>query len=228
MPIAVSHEERRQEAADAAWRLIGRRGVQGLTFRAVADELNRSTTAITHYFPDRDELMVYVASRVVDGWRREYDMLIADRDPEEAVGLLLLWALPYDDAQIAQSRAYISLTDCASASPAVQSRLAHWQEWLVDRIAGVIEAWREKAKLTDPLLRSSELAALLVSIMNGLAVNTVHSPEEWPLDRQQRLLCAFFATSGYPVPQVLSRPVGQSAATGSSALGQMKLPPEVL
>ena len=47
----------RDEVKEATIRVIATEGVPAVTIRRVAREVGRSTSAITHYFADRDELL---------------------------------------------------------------------------------------------------------------------------------------------------------------------------
>ena len=61
MPKLVDHDLRREEVAEAAWRVIGRDGIEGATLREIAREAGFTTGVIQHYFRDRDELLAFAA-----------------------------------------------------------------------------------------------------------------------------------------------------------------------
>ena len=59
MPKVVDIEERRAELAAAAAQLIARAGVGAATMREVAAEAGWTTGALTHYFSDKRELLLF-------------------------------------------------------------------------------------------------------------------------------------------------------------------------
>ncbi|MFC5143680.1 TetR/AcrR family transcriptional regulator [Streptomyces aureoversilis] len=59
MPKRVDHEERRRAIAEALWRIACARGLDGASLRDVAAEAGISLGQLQHYFPSRDELLVF-------------------------------------------------------------------------------------------------------------------------------------------------------------------------
>ena len=59
MPKVVDIDERRAELAAAAAQLIARAGVGAATMRDVAAEAGWTTGALTHYFADKRELLLF-------------------------------------------------------------------------------------------------------------------------------------------------------------------------
>lgn len=57
MPKLVDHEERRRSIVAAAWRLIARRGLDGVTMRDLAAETGYANGALAHYFSGKDEIV---------------------------------------------------------------------------------------------------------------------------------------------------------------------------
>jgi AcrR family transcriptional regulator len=66
VPIDVDQEQRRRDVAEAAARLVARSGLGAVTFRGLAAELGCSTTAISHYFPNRKAIVIETYRFVVD------------------------------------------------------------------------------------------------------------------------------------------------------------------
>lgn len=66
MPRLVDHEQRRQEIADAAVRLILDQGLAGVTIRGIVAATGRSTGSLWHYFADQNALRTFVAAAVTD------------------------------------------------------------------------------------------------------------------------------------------------------------------
>ena len=57
MPKIVDHDARRLELVEVTWRVIARRGFDGVTLRDVAAEAGFANGALKPYFPTRASLM---------------------------------------------------------------------------------------------------------------------------------------------------------------------------
>ncbi|MGA8114088.1 MAG: TetR/AcrR family transcriptional regulator [Actinocatenispora sp.] len=59
VPRRVDHEERRTRIATALWRVATARGLDRVSLREVATEAGVSLGQLQHYFPSRDDLLVF-------------------------------------------------------------------------------------------------------------------------------------------------------------------------
>lgn len=66
MSKTINSSNRRLEVCDAAWRAIVREGLNNASMRAIAQELGTTTGFVTHYFRNKDELMLYALNRVIE------------------------------------------------------------------------------------------------------------------------------------------------------------------
>ncbi len=64
MPKIIDHEKRRKQIAEATWRTILERGMEGATVRNIAQEAGLSLGALRHYFTTQDELLGYAMTLV--------------------------------------------------------------------------------------------------------------------------------------------------------------------
>lgn len=62
MPKIVDHQERRQKIVEAVFRVLGDRGVDGVSLRDVANEAGVSMGAVQHYFQSKDEMLAFALS----------------------------------------------------------------------------------------------------------------------------------------------------------------------
>jgi AcrR family transcriptional regulator len=58
--------DRRIEVANAAWRVIVREGLDRTSMRAIAQELGATTGVVTHYFRDKEALILFALERVFE------------------------------------------------------------------------------------------------------------------------------------------------------------------
>jgi AcrR family transcriptional regulator len=72
MPKIVNVEGRREEVLEATWRVMARKGIEGVSIRGIAAEAGYSTGVIAHYFENKDDVVRTALLRV---WRREADRI---------------------------------------------------------------------------------------------------------------------------------------------------------
>ena len=58
MPKIVDHAQRRTEIVHALWQVIYLKGIDGVSFRSVAEAAGISVGRVQHYFPSRSELIL--------------------------------------------------------------------------------------------------------------------------------------------------------------------------
>lgn len=63
--LSENQRARRADVVECAWRVIIRDGVDRASIRAIAQELGGTTGIVTHYFRDKDELLLFALDRVI-------------------------------------------------------------------------------------------------------------------------------------------------------------------
>ena len=108
MSVPVSGKRRnprRQEILEATLRLIGERGVSGVTHRAVAQEANVALASTTYYFDSKDalveEALELMIARSIEDVRR-----YTAGPPEITRGELIDRIVGFADAQINDTKAF--------------------------------------------------------------------------------------------------------------------------
>lgn len=174
MPKIVDGEARREQIADAMWRIVASRGMGKATVRAVAQESGLSVGAVQHYFKTQGELVHFAVDVVVKRVRERIDnpeALAAD-DPAASVSELLLQLVPLDEERLAESRIWLAFLE----ESLLDERFASAREEVEGLIASVprgcldyLEREGLLRKGVDKDLESRRLAALL----DGLTVRLV-------------------------------------------------------
>ncbi len=218
MPKEVDHPARRRELADAACRVIARKGLAGTTLADVADESGWSIGSIRYYFPNKDELVASALWRVgerVDDRIRHHTAggMTVDDLRIAATELLPLDADRHEMALVqlaflAQAAVVPALSDAAEGAA---QRL---QEPLAARIAHAVQTGELPAHLDD-----KHEAARLRVLLDGLRLQLITTPRQtsarWALAVLDDHLTAL-ATS--PVPTARTRsPGAHTRAPGAQA-----------
>lgn len=192
MPKIVDHEQRRRELAEALWRVIADAGPQGVSIRSVAAEAGWSPGSLRHYFPTREDLLVFAMDlseeRAVQrvtalGRTQSPDTPLLERAAEYAEQLL-----PLDSVRRAEYRAWESAGILGEYDRDRERRWTNQRRLyrhLVAAIAGVPvgDPFRPHA---DPWVE--EWAGHLHTHVDGLALQLMVTPgATTPRDARQRL-----------------------------------------
>eukprot|EP00439_Symbiodinium_sp_Y106_P087687 s1_g223.t1 len=184
MPKIVDHEKRRQELIEASWQVIAAEGLEGVTMRKIAAEAGCTTGRLTHYFADREALILASlrASYDVTGDRTRV-AIAEDIPPQEKLFRLVDEMLPSDDKRLLEWKVWIAFWSAATVDEtlALENDARHdtWAEELADLI-------KEAAPDRD----AKGEADLLIGLINGVGLHAAVNPTEPNLSRARRLLRA--------------------------------------
>lgn len=95
MPKIVNHDERKNTIAEAMWRVILDKGMEGATVRNIADEAKLSLGALRYYFKTQDDLLVYAMELVQERAKKRIEkVLLQSYSPKELVIAMILEIVP--------------------------------------------------------------------------------------------------------------------------------------
>lgn len=171
MPKLIDHTRRREELAEAAWQILLRDGVGGVSVRNVAAEAGLSVSSLRHVFSSQDELLTFALQLVIDRVTERVTPLlpITDRDSGEAVALEFL---PLGPERRAETEVYLTLFMAANTNPGLRRHRTEAHEALryaCKNLIASLDNGTDLAPGTDHDLEARRLHALL----DGLAVHLI-------------------------------------------------------
>jgi len=205
MPKIVDHDQRRDEIALVACRVVAEHGFGRATVVRIAREAGYTTGMVAHYFDSKQDIIIAALRLIL---RR-----IEERLARPATDLLTLLteSLPVD------SHRYI---ECAFWT-------AFWGQVCADKRLKRINAWvhREYMRLferclargwpewrTWPATTRDRVLRSVVTFINGITASAVASRADWPPERQieqlqlqLQLLRQWALQSAPPVPRSAAR-----------------------
>lgn len=179
VPKQVDHRARRQQIAEALWRLTARDGLEGVSLRQVAAEAGISMGLVQHYFTTKDEMLRFALEAVSERaaeriGQRASELNDPDR-PRSLVHALLVEMLPLDEERRLEAQVAFAFMARASVRPGIAERLrvdaVRLEEFLAEQI---------RSARVDQVLAPEVEAASLLAIVDGLSAHTLagHHPPE--------------------------------------------------
>jgi TetR/AcrR family transcriptional regulator, regulator of biofilm formation and stress response len=165
--------ERERPLMEATLRIIGRKGVDGVTHRAVAAEAGMSLGAVTHHFKTRDVLvdaaLAFALAREV-GRLRALAFSLQNRvfDVDQWIDGLTGW---YSQELKAQPEIHIACYEAFLAASRTARHRPIVMEWF--------ETWRQSAELALKVAGSAkprDHADLFVSALIGILLQQLAAP----------------------------------------------------
>ncbi|MGI5199012.1 TetR/AcrR family transcriptional regulator [Streptomyces sp. CA-288835] len=170
--------DRRRRIIDAAIRVVGAKGIAGLSHRSVAAEADVPLGSTTYHFKTLDELMVAALRQANEGFAKLVAARGALEDPgsdvaAELAGLVGEWLAGDRTGVELEYELYLA----ALRRPALRPVAAEWCQDLADSIA----------RRTDPVTARA-LVALLDGICLQVLLTGVEYDEEYARDVLARVI----------------------------------------
>ncbi|CAK9888849.1 MULTISPECIES: TetR/AcrR family transcriptional regulator [Pseudomonas] len=184
---AVSNNERkRQEVLEATWRAILRVGVENVTIREIAAELQATTGAVVHYFRTKDEVLLYALDHLISGMVEEVTQRLEGVEGIARLECILHASLPLDEEGETAWRIWLAFLRTSVGNDKLG--MEHQRRYSFMRNALVDELTRLQAQkaIRDGLDLSLEADAM-IALADGLGVGRVIDSQRL-LAQQQRML----------------------------------------
>ncbi|WP_214416265.1 TetR/AcrR family transcriptional regulator [Sphaerisporangium fuscum] len=184
MPKKVDHDERRQQIAEALWRIASTRGLESASLRDVAAEAGISLGRLQHYFTTKDEMLVFALDHIGKLSERRViariRALSGSPSPREVVRETLAEMLPLDDKSrsgiLVQIAYFIRAVHDERLRATAKEGIPALRAFIAGRLREAVQNG-QIAPHRDP----DDEAMLLIALVDGLTTYVlleVHTPEE--------------------------------------------------
>ncbi len=179
MPRIVDHDQRRDEIALIACRVVAQHGFEQATIVRIARAAGCTTGMIAHYFETKQDIIVAALRLIL----RRIEERLAHADGAADLLTLLSEALPIDATRYTECAVWMAFWGQVPAD----KRLKRVNGWLHREYLRLFERclargwgeWRSwPATTREQLLRS------VITFINGVTASTVASRADWPAARQ--------------------------------------------
>jgi TetR/AcrR family transcriptional regulator, transcriptional repressor of bet genes len=214
MPKIVDHEQRRDEIALVACRVVAEHGFDQATIVRIAREAGYTTGMVAHYFDTKQEIVIAALRLIL---RRSEERLTRPAGESQADLLTILTeSLPVDEERFIECAFWTAFWGQVSADKKLK-RINAWvhREYMRLYERCLAQGWpgwaHWSAAVRDQVLRS------VVTFLNGLTASAVASQSDWPASKQiEQLRLHLQLLHGWAV-ETAGRKTHRAAAPGSSA-----------
>jgi TetR/AcrR family transcriptional repressor of bet genes len=176
VPKVVDHAQRRRELVAATWAVVAAEGIEGATVRRIAEEAGCTTGRITHYFADKEEVLVAALRQVHRAAGKRMLAAIGERSGLAALRAVLAEALPLDQERVLEWRVWLAFWGSAATSASLQAeqheRYREWRGLLKRVLAGAQHDGQLPAGID-----LDRLVDQIVALVDGFGLQGVLDPE---------------------------------------------------
>ena len=189
MPKLVNYPERQVAIAEAAWRLVLRHGVGGVSVRAVAAEAELATASLRQAFPTQDALLGFCFELAFERAAARIANVPTGRGARERAERTLREVLPLDAERAAEMQVWLSFAAASMADPLLSSIYARGHDSLRELCLAVIQAGVSKV---DAQIEAGRLHALI----DGLAMHLLSRRHPHAIEAASQILSAHLDSLG--------------------------------
>jgi len=154
----------KDDVVHATLRVIATDGFKAVTIRRVAAEVKRSTTAITHYFADRDSLLRETVRGALNERRASADAVI--HGAEDPAWAFLEWSVTADSFGVWPA---VVAASAAGIEPEIVEEALRFDDWWINRLGQLLEG--RCARGVDPRLLAEAIGIAIDGFVLGLGIS---------------------------------------------------------
>ncbi|MCM3781760.1 TetR family transcriptional regulator C-terminal domain-containing protein [Neobacillus mesonae] len=108
MPKIVNHQQRKEEIAEATWRVIRNEGISGVSVRRIVDELGISLGSLRHYFNSQEDLLSFAMQLISERVNYRIQHIQFTGNPRLDVELIIREITPMNEEQKLESEVWLA------------------------------------------------------------------------------------------------------------------------
>ena len=181
MPKIVDHEQRREEIALVACRVVARHGFEQATIVRIAREAGYTTGMVAHYFDTKQDIVIAALRLILR--RIEERLTPSEADGPAELLTVLTESLPVDETRYNECAFWIAFW----GQVPTDKRLKRINGWLHREYLRLFErclarGWSEWQRWPAPI--REQVLRSVMTFINGITASTVASRGDWPAARQ--------------------------------------------
>ena len=185
--------EWRLKVAVAALELISREGLKNSSLRAIALELNCTTGVLTHYFRNKDELLLFVLDTIMT---RLSEIMVKQTEGIrglQRLKMMMLAILPVTSELTTIWKAWLAFIGAAVGdSKLIEEHKRHYSNFK-RFIRQELEELQEAGEISSELNLDFEAAAWIATF-DGIGVNMIAAPQFYSIEELDTLVSRYLKT----------------------------------
>ncbi|MEM9271354.1 MAG: TetR/AcrR family transcriptional regulator [Cyanobacteria bacterium P01_F01_bin.143] len=182
----MSQQDRRIEVSAAAWKVIVREGLDRTSIRAIARELDCTTGVVTHYFRNKQELILFALNQVTENLKQAMQEAAQQPPSIERLVEMLSAFLPLDTKRQEILKVWVAFLGYAVGRESLMLQHQASAGQLRELIMQELEILKSAKKIREDIDTNIE-ANLLLALVNGIALDSLIQ-EKCLNPRQQKML----------------------------------------
>ncbi|MEM8641534.1 MAG: TetR/AcrR family transcriptional regulator [Cyanobacteria bacterium P01_G01_bin.54] len=183
----MAQQDRRLEVSEAAWRVIVREGLDRTSMRAIAQEMGCTTGVVTHYFRNKQELILFALHQVAARLQRLMAQALADQTGCDRLVAMLCSFLPLDQERQEILRVWVAFLGYAVGREGLmadhQQSAGELRQVIIQELVR-LQHQGEIGSHVDP----EQEANLLLALVNGISLDTLIQANPLGPEQQQSAL----------------------------------------
>lgn len=188
--MSKTKQDKRFLVSEAAWRVITREGLDRTSMRAIAQEMGCTTGVVTHYFRDKEALLLFALYQVTEQLEGFVRSALDETTGIERLSSMMTSFLPLDEQREDLLRIWIAFLGYAVGRPslmmehqknAARLRRAILEELVALQASGIIRADIE------PEVESNVLLAL----GNGISLDALIQSDRLSVGQQRQAILRY-------------------------------------
>ena len=180
-------QDRRLEVSEAAWRVIVREGLDRTSMRAIAQEMNCTTGVVTHYFRNKQELILFALHQVTERLQGLMQVAIANVSGIDRLVAMLSSFLPVDQERQAILRVWVAFLGYAVGREDLMAEHRQSAGQLRQVMIQELATLQDQGIIRSDVEPESE-ANVLLALVNGVSLDTLVQAQRLSAEQQQKVL----------------------------------------
>ena len=181
----MAQSDRRLEVSEAAWQVIVREGLDRTSMRAIAQEMSCTTGVVTHYFRNKQELILFALHQVAARLQVLMERAVTDLSGCDRLVAMLSSFLPIDQERQEILRVWVAFLGYAVGRADLmadhQQSAGELRQMIIQELV-TLQRQGDIRSDVDP----EQEANVLLALVNGVSLDTLIQAKS--LSQQQQTL----------------------------------------
>lgn len=183
----MAQSDRRLEVSEAAWRVIVREGLDRTSMRAIAQEMSCTTGVVTHYFRNKQELILFALHQVAARLQVLMERAVADLSGCDRLVAMLSSFLPIDQERQDILRVWVAFLGYAVGRADLMADHQQSAGELRQMIIQELVTLRNQGDIR-PDVDPEQEANVLLALVNGVSLDTLIQAKSLSREQQETVL----------------------------------------